>query len=178
MLLGVVAFIFFGRWLPSLIDLLGGDPANADYQENPTAYLLIGFLDLGIVVPAALVAAAGLSQRRPWARTAAYAVIGWFALVPAAVAAMAIVMTVNDDPQASNGATTMFVVAGSVFTAGAALLYRPLFRSTSLQAAVTSQLPRPLIRVEDSVDLRTHHQIGPTLETDRQPISHNGQERS
>lgn len=126
-LIGVVGFIFVGRWLFGLIDLVGGSPVNADYQENPTAYLLIGFLDLGIVVPVALATAIGLRQHRLWARSAAYAVIGWFALVPAAVAAMAIVMTINDDSNASTAATMMFIVAAAVFTAGAASLYRPLF---------------------------------------------------
>ncbi len=126
-LFGVVAFIFGGRWLVGIVDLLGGEPTGVDYRENPTAYLLIGFLDLGVVVPAAVAAAVGLRRHRPWARTAAYAVIGWFALVPAAVAAMAIVMQVNDDPDATTGATVMFVVAAVVFTAAAAQLYRPVF---------------------------------------------------
>lgn len=130
-LFGVVAFIFGGRWLGGIVDLLGGDPTGVDYRENPTAYLLIGFLDLGVVVPTAVVAAVGLRRHRAWARTAAYAVIGWFALVPAAVAAMAIVMQMNDDPDATTGATVMFVVAAIVFTAAAAQLYRPMFAATA-----------------------------------------------
>ncbi len=156
-LLAVVAFVFVGRWLTGLIALLGGNPVNSDYQENPTAYLLIGFLDLGIVVPAALVAAIGLRRHRSWARPAAYAMIGWFALVPAAVAAMAIVMTVNDDPNASTGATVMFVVAAAVFTAGAASLYRPLFRTGPTDPVPPNQRPRSLARSVYSVDLKAHH---------------------
>jgi len=124
---GLVAFIFVGRWLTGIIDLFGGSPANADYRENPTAYLLIGLLDLGVVVPAAVAAGIGLRLHAPWARTAAYAVIGWLALVPAAVAAMAITMQINDDSNATSGATAMFVVAAAVFTLGAASLYRPMF---------------------------------------------------
>ncbi|MEZ5406844.1 MAG: hypothetical protein R2761_02400 [Acidimicrobiales bacterium] len=125
-LFGVVAFILGGRWLAGIVDLLGGDPTTNDYLENPTAYLLIGVLDLGIIVPAATVTAIALRRHLPWARTAAYALIGWFALVPAAVAAMAIVMTVNDDPNASTPATVTFVAAAAVFTVGAAGLYRPI----------------------------------------------------
>lgn len=132
-LFGVVAFIFGGRWLAGIVDLSGGDPTGVDNRANPTAYLLIGFLDLGVVVPAAITGAVGLRRHRSWARTAAYAVIGWFALVPAAVAAMAIVMQVNDDPDATTGATVMFVVAAIVFTAAAAHLYRPMFASRSAE---------------------------------------------
>lgn len=126
-MLGVAAFILLGRWLPGIVDLMSGNPSVADYLENPTSYLLIGVLDLGLVVPAALTTAAALRLGADWARTAAYAVVGWFALVPAAVAAMAIVMQVNDDPNIAAGATWVFVVAAVIFTVGAAFLYRPLF---------------------------------------------------
>lgn len=130
-LLGVVTFIFAGRWLPAIVDLLSGDPSSVDYRENPTAYLLIGVLDLGIVVPAALASAIALRRHLTWARTAAYAVIGWFSLVPAAVAAMAVVMQIKDDPNASTSATALFVVAAIVFTLGAAWLYRPMFETSA-----------------------------------------------
>lgn len=124
---GVAAFILLGRWLPFLVELTQGDPTSPDYVENPTSFLLIGLLDLGLVVPAALTAGIGLRFHASWSRTAAYAVIGWFALVPAAVAAMAIAMVVNGDPAADTGTAAVFAVAAVVFTAGAAALYRPLF---------------------------------------------------
>ena len=130
-MLGVVAFIGIGRWLPALVELPAGEPTIADFLATPTSYMLIGMLDLGLVVPAGVAAAIGLRRGVGWARTAAYAVIGWFALVPAAVAAMAIVMQLNEDPVASTGLTTMFSVAAFVFIAGAVLLYRPMFRAGS-----------------------------------------------
>ncbi|MGF1598406.1 MAG: hypothetical protein ACFCVK_15990 [Acidimicrobiales bacterium] len=142
-LFGVVAFILLGRWLTGIIDLFGGDLTSTDYIENPTAYLLIGLLDLGIVVPAAVVTAVALRRHFPWARTAAYAVIGWFALVPAAVAAMAIVMTVNDDPNASTPATVTFVVAAAVFTLGAVALYRPMLQPPTDPNNDTTLTPTP-----------------------------------
>jgi len=126
-MLGVAGFIALGRWLPAVLDLMTGQPTSPDFLENPTAYLLIGVLDLGLVVPAAIVAAVGLARGAQSARTAAYAVIGWFALVPASVAAMSITMWLNDDPNADSATMALFVVAAVVFTAGAALLYRPLF---------------------------------------------------
>ena len=126
-LFGVAAFIALGRWLPGIADLMSGNPAMPDYSDNPTSYLLVGFLDLGLVTLGAVTAGIGLRVGARWAREAAYAVIGWFALVPASVAAMNITMLVNDDPNAIVTATVLFVVAGVIFTTGAALLYGPLF---------------------------------------------------
>jgi hypothetical protein len=129
---GVAAFILLGRWLPGIAELTGGDPSSVDYRENPTAYLLIGVLDLGLVVPAAVVAGVGLRVGARRARNAAYAVIGWFALVPVSVAAMAVTMQLRGDPNASTSTTVLFLVAATVFTVGALILYRPLFDMDSV----------------------------------------------
>lgn len=125
-LFGVAGFVALGRWLPGIVDLLGGDPGIVDFTENPTSYLLIGVLDLGLVVPASVATAIALRRGAEWARTAAYALIGWFALVPASVAAMAITMQVKDDPNADPSMTIVFSVAAVAFTLGAAWLYRPM----------------------------------------------------
>lgn len=132
-LFGVAAFILIGRWMPGILDLLSGDPEIVDFLENPTSYLLIGILDLGLVFPAAVITAVALRRGVDWARTASYAVIGWFALVPASVAAMALTMVVNDDPHADSGLATIFSVMAIIFTVGAVLLYRPMFDSTAVQ---------------------------------------------
>ena len=129
-MVGLAAFIALGRSLPSALDLVSGQPSLPEYLDNPTAHLLIGTLDLGLVVPAALAAAIGLRVGARWGRTAAYALIGWFALVPGSVAAMSITMQINNDPNADPAMTALFVAAAFAFTAGALLLYRPLFRAT------------------------------------------------
>ena len=126
-LVTLAGFILVGRWLPALIELVEGTPALADFRENPTSFLLIGWLDLGIVVPAAITAAVGLLRGAPWARKAAYAVIAWFAFVPASIAAMAITRVVNGDSNADTGTMWVFAVAGALFTVGAAALFTPLF---------------------------------------------------
>jgi hypothetical protein len=126
-LIAVAGFVLVARWLPALIELVEGTPNLADFRENPTSFLLIGWLDLGIVVPAAITAAVGLLRGVRWARKAGYAVIAWFALAPASIAAMAITMVVNDDPNADTGTMWMFTVAGGLFTVGAAALFAPVF---------------------------------------------------
>jgi hypothetical protein len=124
-MVAVAAFILLGRWLPGLIGLSGGNPVMPDYLENPTSYMLIGILDLGLVVPAAIVAAVGLRLHADWGRLLSYGVVAWFALVPAAVAAMAVTMVLRSDPAASTAMAVFFVAAALAFTAGAVALYRP-----------------------------------------------------
>ncbi|HEY5852538.1 MAG TPA: hypothetical protein VIW24_00425 [Aldersonia sp.] len=79
------------------------------------------------MVPATVVAGIGLLRGARWSRKALYAVLGWFALVPPSVAAMAAAMFVNDDPNASAGQVVVFSVAAIVFAAFAARVYLPLF---------------------------------------------------
>ncbi|MCC6340156.1 MAG: hypothetical protein IT197_09305 [Acidimicrobiia bacterium] len=125
-LVGLVVFVAAGRWLPAFAGVIRDRPSSA-YLDNPTAFWLVGLLDMGLIVPAAIATAAGLRRGLGWARRAGYAVIGWFSLVPASVAAMAVTMQVNGDPLATTSETVVTVVAALAFTAGAAALYRPLF---------------------------------------------------
>ena len=66
-----------------------------------------------------------------WARKALYTIVGWFVLVGVAVAAMAVAMQLNNDPNASSGAMVMFIVVAVVLGILAVLLYRPLFRDSA-----------------------------------------------
>jgi hypothetical protein len=128
-LIGVAAFILV-RWLPGVSGLVTASSPESGYVDNPTAYLLIAWLDLGIVVPSCVVTALGLLRGATWARRSAYAVIGWFATVPVSVAAMAITMLVRDDPDADGTSAVFLSVAAAAFLAIAAYLYRPLLTRT------------------------------------------------
>ncbi|MFN3215826.1 MAG: hypothetical protein ACE367_04965 [Acidimicrobiales bacterium] len=142
LLAGVAAFIALGRQIPIIAGVID-DPTSSDaYLDNPTAFWLVAFLDLGVVTPAALAAAGGLWVGTQWARTAAYAVIGWFALVPVSVAAMNVSMRVHDDPLVTTADTVLFGVAAVVFSAAAVWLYRPLFEPQSSVSAGAST-PEP-----------------------------------
>jgi hypothetical protein len=129
-LFGLAAFIALGRQLPAIVQIARDPTANLAYQDNPTAFWLVAFLDLAIVTPAAIAAGIGLRRGAAWARTAAYTVMGWFALVPLSVAAMNLAMRMNDDPLATTADAVVVSIAAVVFTAAAAALYRPLFVST------------------------------------------------
>jgi hypothetical protein len=131
-LVGVAAFIV-ARWLPGLATLVTGGAPESAYVDNPTAYLLIAWLDLGIVVPSCVLVAIGLFRGATWARRSAYAVIGWFATVPVSVAAMAVVMLVRDDPEADATTAAGLSVAALIFLAVAVWLYRPLLKHTMVK---------------------------------------------
>jgi hypothetical protein len=96
-LLGLAAFVVLAMYVASgfvsaMTDFPGhvlDRAAESEYDEHPTAYWLVAFLDLAVVVPITVATGVGLLREREWARRAFYGVLGWFALVPGSVAAMA-----------------------------------------------------------------------------------------
>ena len=124
-LLGAAALLVL-RWLPLLGELLTGSPTDPAFVDNPTAFMLIAMLDLAIVVPASATAAFGLWSGAVWGRSAAYAMIGFYAVVPLSVAAMAVAMVVNNDPMGSMAAALGFGAVAAVSTVVAVALYHPL----------------------------------------------------
>jgi hypothetical protein len=107
-----------------------------EFADARTFYWSIYLLDLGVVVPATVVGAVALLRGRQLGHRALYAVTGWFALVPPSVAAMAVVMLVDDDPNASVATVVTLTVASLVFGAFAVLVYRPLLALTSRRSTV------------------------------------------
>ena len=100
-------------------------PPMTASRRRQRAAVLVG---LGVfVVPAAIATAIVLRRGTPTAAKAMYGLVGWFALVPPSVAAMAITMVVNDDPHASVGSTVLFGAAAVAFAVYAVRLFRPLF---------------------------------------------------
>jgi hypothetical protein len=125
-LLLVLAAFIVSRYLPALVAGLRGDPLPAEFRADVSMYWSIFLLDLGVVVPATIAAAVALIRGTDWGRKALYVVFGWFALVPASVAAMAVVMVAKDDPNASAGQAIVLTVVALLFAALAVRLYRPM----------------------------------------------------
>lgn len=126
-LLVVAAFVTM-RYLPGLAGSASGDPIPSDAREQPAMYWSILLMDMGVVVPATV--AAGVSLLRggaAWSRKAAHAVVGWFALVGTAVAAMGVAMLLDGDPNASGAAVAVFGMAAMAFVGLALWAYGPLF---------------------------------------------------
>jgi hypothetical protein len=126
--LPVLALLAFSRYLPALADWMSSTPEDPGYLAGPSFAWAIAMLDLGVFLPATVAACFGLVRQSPWAQKLLYTVVGWFGLVGPAVAAMAITMYVNDDPNASGASTAFMTALGLAFALFALYLYRPLFR--------------------------------------------------
>jgi hypothetical protein len=126
LLFGVGAFLVV-RYAPILADIWAGDPGG-EYEDDPIAFWLVAFLDLGVALPAALAAAVAALRGAQGGTTLMLAIVGWFALVGPAVAAMAIAMAARDDPYASTGGAIAFIVFSVAFVALAVPVYWPLRR--------------------------------------------------
>ena len=127
MLLFAIALFLVLRYLPGLVAIWRDEP-GVEYVSDPVAFWLIAFMDLGMVLPVAVAGALALLRGLAAAQKLMYAVIGWFALVGPAVAAMALAMLLNDDPHASTGAVISFAAFALAFAVAALLIFRPLFR--------------------------------------------------
>lgn len=124
--LPALAFLAFFRYVPALADAMSSTPRDEGYRVGRSFFWAIAMLDLGVVLPATVAACVGLVRGTPWAQRALYLVVGWFGLVGPAVAAMAIAMYVNDDPNASGANAVFMTLLGVLFTALAVAVYRPL----------------------------------------------------
>ena len=144
-LVGIAAFVCV-RYVPLAAAAVSGSALPAEGAEAPAMTWAIVALDLGAVVPLLLSSAAGLRAARPTAVNGAYALLGWFALVPVSVAAMGLAMLLRDDPHASAGGTAFLGVAAAVFTTYAAGALLPVARdSAPARFAVTNRVVNPLL---------------------------------
>jgi hypothetical protein len=130
--LPLLALLAFGRYLPALVDWMSSTPEDKGYLAGPTFSWAIAMLDLGVFLPATVAACVGLVRGTRWAYKALYLVVGWFGLVGPAVAAMAITMYVDDDPNSSGASALFLTTLGLLFAVLALSVYWPLFRATRL----------------------------------------------
>lgn len=126
-LLGLGVFVI-SRWIEAFAAMAERAPLPEAHLHDPGMYWSIFLLDMGLVVPTAIIAGVALWRGQPWARTALHAVVGWFALVPPSVTAMAITKHLTADPHANFADTVVLSVGAVVFAAVAFRLYRPLLR--------------------------------------------------
>ena len=123
----VVLFLVVGLHLRTML-LAWQDPGRmTEYASSPTPFWLVKLMDLGIVIPGALVIGASLWRGAPWATRPAYVLLTGYTGLAVSVTAMAVLMDVRSDPDASLGLAVGFGVFALVFLVLLARLYRPLF---------------------------------------------------
>ncbi|WGX95097.1 hypothetical protein [Nocardioides sp. L-11A] len=124
----VLAAFVVTRYLPVLAGAVSGRSIPAEYAEAPAFYWTIVLLDLGVVVPATVAAAVAVGLGRPSAGPAWISVVSWFTLVSIAVAAMAAVMIVRRDPNASVATLAITSIASVAFAVPAVRASRRILR--------------------------------------------------
>ena len=128
MLLTIAGFIALALHLPTYLDTVSGSPTDVGNLTSPTAFWLVKFMDLGIVVPAAVVVGVGMLRGRRWAVRPMCALVGGYALLGSSVAAMAVTMLVAGDDDSSLAMVVASCRAALALLGLAAYLYRPLLR--------------------------------------------------
>jgi hypothetical protein len=130
LLLVIAAFVLVGLHLPNYLDAMRDHPGTVQYLSSPTAFWLVKFMDLGIVVPAAITVGIASLRHRGWARKPVYALLGAYTLIGASVAGMAITMVARDDPDASTATVIGAVLLTALLAGVTYAVYRPLLRRT------------------------------------------------
>lgn len=126
-LLLVAAFLVFGLHLPTLLTAWQDPGALTEYASSPTPFWLVKLMDLGIIVPAAIVTSIGVWSGARWARRVMYPLLTGYTCLAMSVATMAVVMNLNADPDASLVLAGGFLGFTLVFALLMVGLYRPLF---------------------------------------------------
>lgn len=135
----VAVFLAAGLHLPGLLDAWQDQPEASEYLSDPVVFWLVKFMDLGLVVPALVAVAWGSLRHRSWVHGVRYAAVGWMAMLGTAVAGMAIVMQVSDDPAATIANTVAFSLFAAIALAIAIIAYRPLFSHDTVDAATRGE---------------------------------------
>lgn len=128
LLMALAAFVLL-RYIPALAGSITNEPLTAEFADARTFYWSIFFLDLGVVVPATVIAALSVLRGHLAGTRGVYAVLGWFALTPPSVASMAAVMLVRGDPHASWPTFALLTAAAVFFLAAAISMFVRLFRT-------------------------------------------------
>jgi succinate dehydrogenase/fumarate reductase cytochrome b subunit len=128
-LVAVAVFLVVGLHLPTMVTAWTDPEALTEYASAPTPFWLVKLMDLGIVVPAAVVTGLGLLRGAPWARRVMYPFLTGYAVLSTSVLSMAVMMLVNDDPDSSIGLTAGFAGFSAALVVLLLAWYRPLLGS-------------------------------------------------
>jgi hypothetical protein len=139
-LLLIAAFLVVGLHLPTMLTAWNDPTSMTEYASAPTPFWLVKLMDLGIVVPAAVVTGVGLVGDRAWASRIMFPFLTGYALLSCSVLSMALVMLVNGDPDASAGLAAGFAVFTAALLALLVAWYRPLFAGSHTSEEVLERL--------------------------------------
>ena len=121
-IMSLFLLIFAAMWLSELRQVMStGDLPSGSYSKAPVLWWTIRFLDLGVTIPLGFLSLFLLLSRPKTSYPIVLLFFGFFVTLGTAVLSMAIVMTVNNDPEAQPGSLVIFAMLAALSWAG--LLY-------------------------------------------------------
>ena len=141
LMFALAAFVLL-RYSSAVVGAFTGTHLEGEFADERTFFWSIFLLDLGIVVPSTVAAGVALVRGAAVGQRALYAVVGWFALVPPSVAAMAVVMWARNDQHSSVPTVFMLSVASLAFGTFAWHTLRPLLNDRVSADDPEGALPR------------------------------------
>ena len=125
-LLLLAAFLVVGLHLRTMLTAWTDPQSLTEYASAPTPFWLVKLMDLGVIVPVAVVTGIGLLRRSRSARRVLYPLLTGYTCLAISVTAMAVVMLARDDPDASVALAVGFGIFTLALLALVAAVYRPL----------------------------------------------------
>jgi len=114
--------VFAAMWLSELMQVIStGDLSSGAYSEAPVLWWTVRFLDLGLTIPLGFLALSLLLSRPKRSYSIVLLFFGFFVTLGTAVLSMAIVMAINEDPEAQPGSLVVFASLAALSWGG--LLY-------------------------------------------------------
>jgi hypothetical protein len=132
-------FLVLMLHLPSMVTAWTAPETLTEYASAPTPFWLVKLMDLGIIVPVALATGIGLWRGVAWSRRVLYPLLTGYLCLSVSVTAMAVVMLVRDDPDASIAVTAAFAGFTLAFAGLLWALYRPLLHPPERRTHVRAQ---------------------------------------
>lgn len=126
-LLFVATFLVLGQHLRPMLTAWDNPGALTEYASSPSPFWMVKLMDLGIIVPVAVTTGVGLLRGARCAQRVVYPLVTGYTFLALSVTAMAAVMLVRDDPDASIALLLGFGAFALFFVTLAVALYRPLF---------------------------------------------------
>lgn len=120
--MGLFLLLFAVMWLMELYDVIStGNTSSGSYQETPTVWWTVRYLDLGVTIPLGFLALYLLLTKPTRTYSLVLLFFGFFITLGTAVFSMAVIMTLKNDPEAQPGALPIF--AALMLLSWAGLLY-------------------------------------------------------
>ena len=128
-LMSLFLLVFAAMWISEISQVVStGDTENGSYQETPTVFWVVRYLDLGFTIPLGFLSLFLLLSNPKRSYSMLMLFFGFFITMGTGVNAMAWFMWLNDDPNLQSSALVMFGAIAIMSYAGFIYIVRDKLR--------------------------------------------------